>query len=70
MILHGAQHAFGQPSPGRSTAVHPDCVGIVLKQNHFGTMAMSLHEIFASFYLEEFIEIAKYKDNQAMYTNV
>ena len=44
-----------------------DCVGIVLKQNNFDTMAMSLHRIFASFYLEEFIEIPKYKDSQAMY---
>ena len=42
-------------------------VGIVLKQNNFGTMAMSLHGIFASFYREEFIEITKYKDSQAMY---
>ena len=31
-------------------------------------MAMSLHRIFASFYQEEFIEITKYKDSQAMYT--
>ena len=30
-------------------------------------MAMSLRGIFASFYWEEFIEITKYKDNQAMY---
>ena len=30
-------------------------------------MAMSLHGIFASFYREEFIEITKYKDSQAMY---
>ena len=28
---------------------------------------MSLHGIFASFYREEFIEITKYKDSQAMY---
>ena len=39
----------------------------MLKQNNFGTMAMSLHGIFASFYREEFIEITKYKDSQAMY---
>ena len=44
----------------------PDCVEIVFKQNNFGTMAMSLHGIFASFY-REFIEITKYKDSQAMY---
>ena len=30
-------------------------------------MAMSLHGIFASFYREELIEIAKYTDSQAMY---
>ena len=59
-------HAFGQLSPDRSTVVHPDCVGIVLKQNNFATMALPLHEIFASFY-REFIEITKYKDSQAMY---
>ena len=59
-------HAFGQPSPDHSTVVHPDCVAIVLKQNNFGTMAMSLHWIFDSFYREEFIEITKYKDSQAM----
>ena len=52
VILHGVPHAFGQPSPDRSTVVHPDWVGIVLKQNNFGNMAMALHEIFASFYRE------------------
>ena len=40
---------------------------IVLKQNNFGTTALPLHEIFASFYREEFIEITKYKNSQAMY---
>ena len=33
-------HAFGQPFPDRSTVVHPDCVGIVLKQNNFATMVL------------------------------
>ena len=47
--------------------VHPDCAGIFLKQNNFATMALLLHEIFVSFYREEFIEITKYKDSQAMY---
>ena len=37
-----------QPSPDRSTVVRPDCVGILLKQNNFATMALPLHEIFAS----------------------
>ena len=42
-------HTFGQPSPDRSTVVHPDCVGIVLKQNNFGTMVMPLHEFSLAF---------------------
>ena len=66
-ILHGTTHAFGQPSPDRSTVVHPNCVGIVLKQNNFATMVLPLHEVFASFYRKEFKEITKYKDSQAMY---
>ena len=61
LILHG------QSSSDRSTVVHPDCVGIVLKQNIFATMALPLHEIFASFYQEELIDITKYKDSLAMY---
>ena len=60
-------HAFGQPFPDRSSVVHPDCVGIALKQYNFATMALPLHEIFDSFYREKFIEITKYKDSQAMY---
>ena len=67
LILHGMPHAFSQPSPDRSTVVHPDCVGIMFKLNNFTTMALPLHEIFASFYREEFIEITKYKDSQAVY---
>ena len=67
LILHGTPHAFSQPSPDCSTVVHPDCVGIVLKQNNFVTIGLVLYEIFASFYQEEFIEITKYKDIQAMY---
>ena len=50
LILHSMPHAFGQPSPDRSTVVHPDCVGILLKHNNFATMALPLHEIFTSFY--------------------
>ena len=42
-------HVSGQQSPNHSTVVHSDCVGIVLKQNIFATMARPLHEIFASF---------------------
>ena len=30
-------------------------------------MALPIHEIFASFYREELIEITKYKDSPAMY---
>ena len=59
LILHSTPHVFGQPSPDHSIVVHPDCVRIVLKQINFGTMAMSLHEIFASFYRKEFIEITE-----------
>ena len=67
LILHGTLHAFGQPSPDRSTVVHPDCVEIVLKQNSYAIMALPLHESYASFYREEFIEITKYKDSQAVF---
>ena len=33
----------------RSTVIHPDCVGIVLKQNNFAPMAQPSHEIFTRF---------------------
>ena len=36
------------------------------KQN-FATMALPLHDISASFYREQFIEITKYKDSQERY---
>ena len=52
LILHGMPHAFGQSSLDPSKVVHADCVGIVLKQNNFATMALPIHEIFASFYWE------------------
>ena len=67
LILHNTPHAFGQPSPDHSTVVHPDRVGILLKQYNFATMAVPLHEIFASFYREQFVEITEYKDSQAIY---
>ena len=67
LILHGAPHALGQLSPDRSTVVHPDCVGIGLKQNNFATMALSLNEIFTSFYREQLIEITECKDSRAMF---
>ena len=69
LILHGTPqtHTSCKPSPDRSTVVHPDCVGIVLKQNNVATMALPLHEIFTSFYREEFIEITKFKDSLAMF---
>ena len=35
----------GQASSDRNTVVHPDCVGIVLKQNNFASMAQPLHEV-------------------------
>ena len=44
LILHSTPHAFGQPSPDRSTVVPPDCVEILLKQNKFATMALPLHK--------------------------
>ena len=64
-----AQYAtrFRSALPWSKHSGSPDCAGIVLKQNNFGTLAMSLHGVFASFYREEFIEITKYKDSQAMY---
>ena len=50
LILHGTSHAFGQPLPDRiSISGSPDCVGIVLKQNNFATIALPLHDIFTSF---------------------
>ena len=49
LILHGAPHAFGQPSPDRSTVVHSDCVGIVLKQNNFATMALPFMKFLLAF---------------------
>ena len=58
---------FGQPSPGHRAVVHPDCVGIVLKQNNFTIMALPSHEIFASFYREEFIQ--KQPGNVQMFNN-
>ena len=56
-----------QPSLDRSTVVHPDCAGIVRKQNNFATMALPLNEIFPSFYREQFLEITEYKDSHTMY---
>ena len=67
LILHSTPHAFCQASPDHSTVVLSDCVGIVLKQNNFDTVALPLLEIFASFYREELIEITKCKDSPAMY---
>ena len=72
LILHGTPHAFGQPSPYRSTVVHPDCVEIVLKQNNFATMALPLHEFFTSFYREEFTKnhhIQRQAGNVQMFNN-
>ena len=65
-------HAFGQPFPDRSTVVHPDCVGIALKQYNYATMALPLHEIFDSFYREKIHrnhQIQRQPGNVQMFNN-
>ena len=53
LILQGSPHACGQPSPDRSTVVHPDVLELCSNMTTLPLWRCPLHEIFASFYHEQ-----------------